>query len=133
MSDIIYYVGLRVIDNSQRKLLEYFPESSVKRFHSTLIYSRQWFPYKGDPSIEYIIEPPYKLDIFHNLLVLLYGNAEITARHNSFLVDGANWDYKDFRSHITLGPRVPHDFPTRVPNFPIILTGEYYRTWKDEK
>jgi len=124
---IIYYVGLEVSQHSSEQLCRFY-DIKTKRLHSTLAYSREWFPYKRLDR-KYTIHPPYNTDLFCSLIVLCYSDIEITNRHKDFLSSGAKWNFDEFKSHITIGP-IP--FTTKVPDFQIIFSHEYYGTWREK-
>lgn len=126
MADIIYYVGLRVSQKSEQALCKFY-NLPPKRLHSTIIYSRTWFPFKeSDKTI--VITPPYKTKIFSGLTVVCYSNNDILLRYAEFLSTGGSSDYPSFHPHISIGG----PFLDAVPNFDITFDGEYYRTWKEE-
>jgi hypothetical protein len=123
---IIYYVGLRVSPHSQQNLQKKYNIAS--NLHSTIIYSRTWFPYKPKLPSGLIIDPPFTVDYFENIAVLRFSNELLTERHNELKKLGASWDYNDFKAHISLGPI------TRVssPEFSISFSDEYYMTWEEK-
>lgn len=127
MSDIIYYVGLRVSDKSTKQLAEWFGFSPASRLHVTLAYSKTWFPYRGDYSL-YQIRAPYEMDIFFEKPVLAFNDDAIQFRHEELTIAGATHSFPTYRPHITLPFASSSANP---PRFYIELKSEYYRTWKE--
>ena len=125
----IYYVGAEVSFESRTLLLKHFGTEMPKP-HSTLIYSRKWFPYKAAKCFPLIIEPPYSLKILKESLVLSFENYRFFQRYIELRNLGATFDYDHFDSHITISEKTQWDvanLPT--PTFPITLSHEYYGTW----
>lgn len=124
----IYYVGLRVDRLSTSRLIDFFSLERSTRLHTTIIYSRVWFPYKGDSNRIYIVRPPYFMDVFFGKTVLCFASKDITARHREIIDAGGTTDFPQYKPHITLGCA----FQEQLPKFNIQLNAEYYRTWEEE-
>lgn len=123
----IYYVGCSVAVESNIPLSALL-NRPYKKFHTTLAYSRKWFPYKAGQYCPLVIEPPFTLERFGEIAVLRYSNYRLLERHKEFLEAGATWGYTEFKGHISLGKGVG-EFVT--PKTPILLSGEYYGTWEE--
>ena len=123
---IIYYVGATVAPESQFRLWHHFG-SIAKHPHVTLAYSRKWFPYKPAKFFPLVIEPPYKFEDLGELKVLSISSQRLFERHIELRNAGAEWDFDQFRAHITLGI-----IGAPLPDFPIILSSENYQTWEEE-
>lgn len=122
---IIYYVGLRLSWQSEQNLKEEY--SIDGSLHTTLIYSRSWFPYKPNIVPGLIIDPPFYIEYFGELAVLRFSNIVLTERHNELRRLGATWDYDDFKSHISLG-KLNNVEPIKHS---ITFDNEYYMTWDE--
>lgn len=135
---IIYYVGAEVDFQSRQKLFHNFFSSEPPHPHATLIYSRKWFPYKTAKCFPLIIEPPYSYQILKDSLVLKFENYRFFQRYIELRNLGATSDFDHFISHITIGPSKNFEIYNQlenipIPDFPITLSHEYYRTWEEEK
>lgn len=127
----IYYVGMEVEPVCGDDLKNHF-RSGIKKFlHVTIVYSREWFPYKANRRELIIIKPPYILDRFREQFVLRFESSELAARHNEFRMAGATTDFANFAPHISLGPTI--EMFHGLPNFNIILYREYYGTWEERE
>jgi hypothetical protein len=133
---IIYYVGADIAPESKWNLFKYF-NTEIKRPHSTLVYSRKWFPYKTAKCFPLIIEPPYELEVLKGSLVLCFQNSRFFQRYIELRNLGATSDFDHFKSHITISPPItPNEWnisKLNIPDFPIILSNEYYGTWEENK
>ena len=125
-ASVIYYVGAKVAEASSIKLCVCTETQQIK-FHSTIIYSRRWFPYKPAQFFPLILEPPFSWDTFDGITVLRFNNQRLFERHIELRNAGASWDYPTFQAHISFG-KIP---TSAVPNFPIVLEHEYYSTWHE--
>ena len=112
------------------------------RPHSTLVYSRKWFPYRTAQCFPLILEPPYEYLVLRDSLVLKFENHRFFHRHIELRNLGASSDFDHFTSHITIGPiniweRYDQlEYLSKAippPNFPITLSNEYYGTWEEDK
>jgi hypothetical protein len=123
---IIYYVGLRLSQQSQKDIHNQY--GIAHKLHSTIVYSRTWFPYKPRLPAGLIVDPPLIVDYFGDIAVLRFTSDILTARHNELRSTGASWDYEDFKSHISLGKI------RDIASFqrPIIFGDEYYMTWEEK-
>ncbi len=125
----IYYVGADIAPESIARLYRLFGEEGTpKHPHVTIIYSRTWFPYKLGRFYPLVIEPPYIFDILGGHAAMRFNSQRLFERHIEMRNDGASWDHDKFQSHITIGGRGLHYTP---PDFPIILSNEYYQTWSE--
>jgi hypothetical protein len=91
-----------------------------------------------------VLEPPYSLLLLKESLVLKFENYRFFNRHIELRNLGASSDHDQFIPHITISEGtscdiksfsldIPNlDIPSLpVPKFPIILSNEYYGTWKE--
>ncbi len=130
---IIYYVGADIAPESKWNLFKHFG-TEIKRPHSTLVYSRKWFPYKTARCFPIVIEPPYYLEILRDSLTLRFKNQRFFERHDELRNLGASSDHEIFKPHITISEGVEWDLKNiPFPKFPIILSNEYYGTWEENK
>lgn len=118
MTERIYYVGASLSLESRLRL-------GLEKAHSTIIYSRRWFPYKKGKFYPLVVEPPYRQDVFNNIPVLRFESLRLLERHIELRNDGATWDYDDFKSHISLECHLK-----QLPDYPLTLEDEYYSTWE---
>ncbi len=129
---IIYYVGAEVSFESRQLLFRHFG-TEMSRPHATLIYSRNWFPYKTAKCFPLILEPLYSFEILRDSLVLKFENHRFSQRHWQLRDQGASSDFVDFKSHITISENTLWDVPNfPLPKFPITLSSEYYSTWDED-
>lgn len=126
---VIYYVGSRLSPESALGLETHF-QLGLEKFHSTIAFSRAWFTYKDDKPYPVIVDPPFELAQFGSQTVLLLRSPELALRHIELRAAGAEWDFPDFKLHITLGKtqEVPWKAP---PTFPLVFDKEYYGTWRE--
>ncbi len=130
---IIYYVGADIAPESKQNLYKHFG-TEIKRPHSTLVYSRKWFPYKTAKCFPIVIEPPYELEILKDSLVLCFYNQRFFHRYTELRNLGATSDHDHFKSHITISNTEFWDVTNMIrPDFPITLSNEYYGTWEENK
>lgn len=129
MTEIIYYVGMDLDPDSEIVLRWIYKEQMnqelPRHLHSTLAYSRQWFPYKASRLTNIVLYPPFGNIWFGDSLVLTYKHPIIYRRHLELRRAGATFDYDEFTGHITLGKVEPN-----LIDFPITLSNEYYQTWQ---
>lgn len=129
----IYYVGAELNFQSRILLYRHFG-TEMPRPHSTLIYSRKWFPYRTAKFFPLTIEPPYELKILKESLVLTFHNDRFFNRYIELRNLGATSDYDHFVSHITISEKLQWDIQNLlIPKFPIILSNEYYDTWEEKE
>lgn len=126
MSDIIYYVGARVSDNSKHLLWR--AGANRNPLHATLVYSRKWFEYKYPKFYPLVLEPPFEPDIFLDQHVIKFKNYRFFNRHIELRNLGATSDHDHFQSHITIGRKLEFEIKD-----PITLDLEYYGTWIERK
>lgn len=127
---IIYYVGADIASESILDLWHHFG-TLPKHPHVTIIYSKnKWFPYKFGKFFPLVIEPPYKYDEFREQTVLRFKSQRLFERYTELLNMGAISDYGTFQPHITIGPKAL--WKPLLPDFPIILSNEYYQTWEEK-
>ncbi len=122
----IFYVAAR-IGRISHAAIERVCKCPASR-HVTLIYSREWFPYKANTDLfPLVLEPPYTNLNLNGHSVLAATSAELSKRHDEFISAGAQWDFPGFIPHITL--KGSH---SALPDFPIVLACEFYGTWEQE-
>jgi hypothetical protein len=129
---IIYYVGAEVDFNSQQLLFRHFG-TLMPRSHATLVYSRNWFPYKTAKCFPLILEPPYEFLLLRESLVLKFENYRFFNRHIELRNLGASSDHDHFTPHITIQEGLNFIPNYTLPKFPITLSNEYYGTWEEGK
>lgn len=129
----IYYVGADVSFKSRTLLFRHF-NTEMPRPHSTLIYSRSWFQYKTAKFFPLTIEPPYRLEMLKESLVLLFENYRFFERYIELRNLGASSDFETIKPHITISEKIQWDLSNLpIPKFPITLSSEYYGTWEENK
>ena len=130
MSDIIYHVGSRLSPESAFGLYHHFVLPVALKFHSTIIYSRQWFTYKDEQLYPVIVNPPFEISFLGKQTVLLLRSPELTMRHQALLAAGAKHEHSVFKLYIRLGKM--QDVQIKPPpTFPLVFDKEYYGTWKE--
>ena len=129
MSNTIYYVGAKLSTESEFLLWRH-TGTTRKNFHTTLVYSRIWFPYKEAQFFPLTIEPPYiDYEMLIGQLVLTFQNQRLFERHIELRNLGATSDHIAFKTHITLGSCQFGPGGKPLPDFPLTFSNEYYRTW----
>ena len=134
MPNTIYYVGAKLSPESAF-LLWCYTGTALRNLHTTIIYSRKWFPYKEARFFPLTIEPPYlKYEMLLDQLVMTFENTRLFERYIELRNLGATTDFDHFKAHITLGNRMPKGFADppgnkHLPDFPLTFSNEYYRTW----
>ena len=130
---IIYYVGAEVSFESRQLLYRHF-DCEMSHPHATIIYSRNWFPYKTAKCFPLILEPPYELKILKDSLVLKFKNYRFFERNIELRNLGASSDHERLIPHITISEGISWDIANLpLPKFPITLSNEYYGTWEEGK
>jgi hypothetical protein len=125
----IYYVGALLAPESV--FLLWRKPVTVKKPHATIIYSKEWFPYKEAACFPLVIEPPYKFERLQDQIVLRFNSPRLFERHIELRNYGATWDYPDFKAHISLGNFIGIEWENSPPDFPLTFSKEYYQTWDE--
>ena len=129
MPATIYYVGAKLSLESTF-LLWCYTGTLIKNPHTTIIYSRKWFPYKEAEFFPLTIEPPYiGYENFRDQPVLLFHNSRLFERYVELRNLGATLDHETYKMHISIGIAKDKQLPNKLPDFPLTFCAEYYRTW----
>ncbi len=128
--ETIYYVGYRLSRESEILLSRYYNLAGIKKLHSTVIYSKRWFPYRWSPLSITVLETKHH-EVFNGILVLRFNSEALEERHENLLAAGATWDYEGFKAHVSIGKIEEVSEGIGPYAGPIILQTEYYQTWQE--
>ena len=142
------FVGVKIAPQTVSSLTDWMVANNIPNpysrdeLHVTLIFSKtKEFPWQPE-DYKIIINPStYRLEKFgteHDMLVLSFKSNTLSKRHYWARKEyNIPWDFDEYTPHITLAKDLPRDFNTnslQVPDFPIVLLGEYierYQTSED--
>lgn len=137
------YAGVRFDSVTVDALVKYTKTHKIPEpvkpadFHTTLLYSRKHLPnYRPDTAYDDPMEGnvtglrlwPGETDKSKHILVMTYECPELSKRHKDLIDEHkAQWDFPDFKPHVTLSYEAAGFDLASLPKFehPLRIVGEY--------
>lgn len=142
------YVGLRVLQPSNKQLYEFCRENGIfvnkstfeRRLHTTVLYSRKPCPnVVADPTVHEAGFEDYALFTDRsansdNVLVVKLRAPSVVARHLKLMAEhNAVFDFPTYQPHITLSTSFFGDVKKLPPiDFPLYLGSEYVEELEED-
>ena len=140
MSQNGQYVGLNVSPETTENLNKWIVENQIpnplNKFHITLIGDKyKKFPWVAKEFQPNIIIDPETFSFGHfgveeEILVLKFDSDLLVDKHyQARLKHNIPWDFPNFQPHLSISYNSPNTSIRSIPDFPIIITGEYVVPW----